>query len=139
MPVDSGAPVRLASTLSNHPVWSPDGAYIVYSQPLRGPQLALKAIAPDGKPVTLSSITVPYTAVTPYRFAPGGRSLIFVRDTSCARNFWGLDLATGAERQLTDLKPGYAIASFDVSTDGGHIVFDRLRDNADIVMLELRR
>jgi hypothetical protein len=50
-----------------------------------------------------------------------------------------MDLATGRKRQLTDLKPGYVINSFDVSPDGRYIVFDRLRDNSDIVLFELRR
>jgi hypothetical protein len=49
-----------------------------------------------------------------------------------------IDIKTGRERQLTDLK-GYVLTSFDVSPDGKQIVFDRLRDNADIVMFELPR
>ena len=47
------------------------------------------------------------------------------------------DLETGRERQLTDLKQGYRIASFDLSPDGTHIVFDRLQENADVVLMDL--
>ena len=49
-----------------------------------------------------------------------------------------IDLETGQRRQLTNLNR-FAINSFDVSPDGKHIVFDRLRNNADIVMFELER
>jgi Tol biopolymer transport system component len=47
-----------------------------------------------------------------------------------------VDLETGKERQLTNLKPGYELKSFDVSPDGRQIVFDRVRENSDIVLIE---
>jgi Tol biopolymer transport system component len=47
-----------------------------------------------------------------------------------------VDLETGKERQLTNLKPGYEPKSFDVSPDGRQIVFDRVRENSDIVLIE---
>jgi Tol biopolymer transport system component len=140
VPAHGGSPVRLVDSPSYNPVWSPDGRYIVYSEPLRGPQLALKAVTLSGVPVKLPSMTVPYTIATSHRFAPGENALIFIKYSDPrSRNFYWMDLATGRERQLTDLKPGYVINSFDVSPDGRYIVFDRLRDNSDIVLFELRR
>ena len=53
------------------------------------------------------------------------------------QNFWLLDLATGRRRQLTDLKPGFDMKSFDVSPDGKQILFDRYRENSDIVLIDL--
>jgi hypothetical protein len=50
-----------------------------------------------------------------------------------------LGLETGGERQLTDLKPGTLIQSFDVSLDGQQIIFDRHKDNADVVLINLPR
>jgi hypothetical protein len=50
-----------------------------------------------------------------------------------------MDLETGGERQLTDLKPGTLIQSFDVSLDGQQIIFDRHKENADVVLLDLPR
>ena len=46
-------------------------------------------------------------------------------------------MQTGHQRQLTDLKPGSLIQSFDISPDGKQIVFDRLRENSDIVLIDL--
>ena len=37
---------------------------------------------------------------------------------------------------MTDFKAGFVIQNFDVSPDGKQIVFDRLRDNSDIVVDE---
>ena len=48
-----------------------------------------------------------------------------------------LDLATGQQRQLTKLRPGFDIKSFDVSPDGKQILFDRYRENSDIVLIDL--
>ena len=41
--------------------------------------------------------------------------------------------------RLTALKSVSVIRDFDVSPDGTHIVFDRLRDNSDIVLMDLAR
>ena len=54
-------------------------------------------------------------------------------------NFYFADLDSGKERQLTDMAQGFRMASFDVSPDGKQMVFDRLRDNADIVLMDLAR
>jgi hypothetical protein len=48
-----------------------------------------------------------------------------------------LDLMTGDRRQLTDLQPGFSIRGFDVSPDGSRIVFDRVRENSDVVLIQL--
>ena len=141
VPVDGGPPVRLVDGPSYNPLWSPDGKYIVYSEPLRGSQLAVKAITLGKAPVPMPGmLAVPYTTATPYRFAPDGKSLIVIKDTDFrTRNFYIIHLETGRQRQLTNLKGGDVINSFDVSPEGRQIVFDRRRDNADIVLFELRQ
>jgi Tol biopolymer transport system component len=55
------------------------------------------------------------------------------------QNFWAVDLETGQRRQLTNLKAGDSIGSFDVSPDGRQILFDRVRQNSDIVVIDLAR
>jgi len=42
-------------------------------------------------------------------------------------------------RQLPELAEDAAIRSFDVSPDGKQITFNRIRDNADVVLFELAR
>ena len=55
-----------------------------------------------------------------------------------AQDFWLLDLATLKTRQLTQLRQRDAMRTFDVAADNTHIVFDRLRDNSDIVLIDLK-
>ena len=40
---------------------------------------------------------------------------------------------------MTDLKAGLVIQKFDVSPDGTHIVFDRMQNHSDIVLMNLAR
>ena len=52
--------------------------------------------------------------------------------------FWMLDLTTGQQNQLTTFRSTDAIESFDISPDGKTIVFDRVRQNADIYTIDLK-
>ena len=53
-----------------------------------------------------------------------------------AQNLWLLDLATMKTRELTRLNNAGAIRSFDIGPDG-NIVFDRLRGNSHVVLIDL--
>ena len=53
-----------------------------------------------------------------------------------AQNLWLLDLATMQTRDLTRLENGGALRSFDIGPDG-NIVFDRLRGNSHVVLIDL--
>jgi Tol biopolymer transport system component len=140
IPVDGGAPVRLLDTASYNPVWSPDGNLIVYSEPMSGSNMAVRAVTRNGAPVPMPRMMVPYIRATPYRFLPGGKILIFLKNASShTRDFYWINLETGEERQLTNLKPGTLIQSFDVSLDGQQIIFDRQKENADVVLIDLPR
>ena len=43
------------------------------------------------------------------------------------------------QAELTKLKPGYSVRSFDISADGKEILFDRIRENSDIVLIDRAR
>jgi Tol biopolymer transport system component len=141
VPVDGGAPVALANTLSVNPVWSPDGRLIVYSEQQRAGQFEVKATTPDGTQVPIGAVQiVGFNTATHYRFMPEGGALIVLEGViGASQNFFEVDLATGERRQLTDLDGRYVIRNFDVSPDGTHIVFDRWRQHTDIAMMTLAR
>ena len=137
IPVNGGAPVRLVDTLSYNPVWSPNGDFIVYSEQQGGGQFVVKAISPSGAPVQIPAIQVGFAAATPYRFVPNKNELIYLRPALPNQYFYWLDLKTGQQRQLADLKQSTQIRNFDISPDGKEIVFTRSQDNADIVLMHL--
>ena len=53
------------------------------------------------------------------------------------KNLWLIDLRTGAERQLTNLAPGFDMSDFDISPDGREIVLERVQERSDVVLIEL--
>ncbi|MGB6603027.1 MAG: hypothetical protein WBE65_01855 [Steroidobacteraceae bacterium] len=52
------------------------------------------------------------------------------------KNFWLVDLSTGAERQLTELPPDVVIRDFDLSRDGTAILFDRIQESSRIALID---
>jgi serine/threonine protein kinase/Tol biopolymer transport system component len=136
VPVDGGAPARLVGGINYNPVWSLDGRFIVYSEAQGGPSHQLRGVTLDKQPFPLPEIRVRF-AGNRYRFLPGSNSLVIMQGDLHHQNFWLLDPATGAMHQLTNLSPGLQIRSFDVSPDGKRILFDRYRENSDVVMIDL--
>jgi len=99
----------------------------------------VKAVTPDKTAVPLPDIWVNNWG-SPYRFIPNSKEIVFLKEGYVRRqNFYRMNLQTGRQRQLTDLKPGFLIQSFDISPDSKQIVFDRLRENSDIVLMDLKR
>jgi Tol biopolymer transport system component len=132
-----GSPTPLTDRLSTHPLWSPDGRFIVYSTPVQGARMQAKAMTPDGKPYPFPELWVNYQPGSPYRFLPGGKALIYLKEGNLRnQNFFRVDLTTGEERQITDLRPGFEIHAFDIAPDGSRLLFDRLRSNSDIVLMD---
>ena len=93
-------------------------------------------MTPAGEPVELPPIRVP-SGGERFRFLPSGAGLIYMQGTFGTQDFWLLDLATMQTRQLTQLSKSDTMRTFDVTPDGQRIVFDRLRQNSDIVLIEL--
>jgi Tol biopolymer transport system component len=138
VPVDGGSPVRLVDGNNSDPVWSPDGRLILYSEGFGGGVL-LRGVTPEKQAVPMPEIAVPY-AGNRYRFMPDGKSVVVyshrVGQAVQPVAYYLLDLATGRARKLTNLRSDFTTKSFDVSPDGKTILFDRYRENSDIVLIE---
>ena len=134
IPVDGRAPVRLVSGQVVNPVWSPDGTLIVYGGPTVGGLVPLLGVRPNGTRVALPDLHAGLRGG--HRFLPNGTGLVYL-PRSQSRDFWRLDFATKETHQLTRLSEHGGISAFDITPDGKEIVFDRLRDNSDIVLIDL--
>jgi len=55
------------------------------------------------------------------------------------KDLWLIDLATGAQRQLTNFPPDFDIRDFDISPDGRHLVVERVQERSDVVLMDLPR
>ena len=136
IPLEGGSPVRLVSGPALNPVWSPDGKLIVYAGTNVSTFAPLLAVRPDGTGVELPHISLRRLGEH-VRFSPDGKSLIYMQGLVAAQDFWQLDLASMKSRPLTKLENRAAMLTFDVTSDGKQIVFDRLRENSHVVMIDL--
>jgi len=148
IPIDGGTPVRLAKGLAINPVWSPDGSLIVYAAASVSGRQLLAGVRPDGTPVELPQIQVaPDTQG--HRFLPKGKGIVFRQPslgsspgfaaTGGAFDIWLQDLDSKTKTHLAHLTGRYATLSFDITPDGKRIVFDRVNDNSDIVLIDIPR
>jgi len=134
--LEGGEPQRLVDGRVANPVWSPDGSVIVYTGPVTGPSGYLLMVRPDGTPAEAPAIRVGVGSER-YRFVPGRQELVYVSTASpAAENFWLLDLVTKKSRQLANFDSRLT-RTFDITSDGKQIVFDRMRENSDIVLIDL--
>jgi Tol biopolymer transport system component len=136
IPVDGGAPKRIADGEAMNPVWSPDGDLIVYAGAQVNVVSPLMAIRPNGDPVEIPEIEV-FRGGERMRFLPDGSGLVYMEGLGPSQDFWILDLATMEDRRLTHLDPSTTMRTFDITPDGRRIVFDRLSWDSDIVLIEL--
>lgn len=135
VPVNGGAVVPLRSGYALDPVWSPDGRMLVYSGPDVGTTFSVSAVTSDGAPASIPKLTL----------TRGARRLVFVRDGHALvvlrgeiehKDFWLVDLESGSDRRLTSFTDAVSVHDFDVSPDEREIVFDRVQDHSDVVLIE---
>jgi serine/threonine protein kinase/Tol biopolymer transport system component len=136
IPVEGGAPIRLTKGAASNPAWSPDGSLIVYTGPIVSSLGPLQIVRPDGNPVEAPPIQV-RTGGERYRFVPGRQQLVYILGSVVSKaSFWLFDLTTRKTRQLSNFD-SFGTRTFDITPDGKQIVFDRLRENSDLVLIDL--
>jgi Tol biopolymer transport system component len=136
IPMDGGPAVRVVAGPALNPVWSPDGSLIVYAGTNVRTFAPLLAVHPDGTSVELPQINVRRLGER-VRFLPDGKSLIYMQGLLASQDFWLLDLASMKSRPLTRLQNRATMRTFDITSDGKQIVFDRMRENSDVVLIDL--
>jgi Tol biopolymer transport system component len=136
IPAAGGEAVLLDAAYALDPVWAPSGRFLVYSGADVGMTFPLKAVTPDGKPHPFPDVTLSRGARR-VEFLGDDRSLVLLKGDLSHKEFWVLDLQAGTERQLTALGRGLTISDFDISADGREVVFDRSREESDVVLIEL--
>jgi len=136
IPLEGASPVRLVAGQALNPVWSPDGTLIVYAGTNVRTFAPLLAVRPDGTSVKLPEINLRRSGER-VRFLPDGKSLIYMQGLLASQDFWLLDLGSMKSRPLTRLQNRATMRTFDVTSDGKQIVFDRLRENSEVVMIDL--
>jgi len=136
IPVDGGTPILLVNEYSIDPTWSPSGQFLVYSGADVGTTFSVKAVNTDGTPRPLPNLILTRGARR-LAFLGGDEALVIMKGDISHKEFWVVDLKTGRERQLTNLGRELTINDFDVSPDGREIIFDRSREESDIVLFDL--
>jgi Tol biopolymer transport system component len=133
--LDNSPPSLLVSEYSTDPLWSPDGQFLIYSGADVGTTFPLRAVARDGRPYRIPALILT-RGTRRVAFLPDGDSIVLLRGDVGHKNFWLVDLHTGAERQITELEPDIAISDFDLSRDGGAVLFDRTQESSRIALIE---
>jgi Tol biopolymer transport system component len=133
--LNGDSPLPLVSEYSIDPVWAPDGRFLVYSGADVGMTFPLRAAATDGRPYPLPGILLTRGARR-VAFFHGAQALVILCCEIAHKNFWLLDLQTGARHMLAELPEDFIIRDFDISAAGSEIAFDRVQASSELALIE---
>jgi Tol biopolymer transport system component len=137
VPLDGRPPSALVQEYSVDPLWSTDGDFVAFSGPDIGTTFEVKAVKADGSPYPWPRLTLTRGARRLSWML--GRRLVVLRGEIRHKNLWLIDLASGAEQQLTDLASDFVVRDFDISPDGREVVLEEVQEHSDIVLLDVSR
>jgi len=133
--VTSGEVVMLSEDYALDPAWSPSGDFIVYTGADVGTQIEIKAVNADGTSRVLPKIIVSRGSRRLDFLGARDDMLVIAKGPVSHREFSLVDLVSAEQRPLSAFGRGSPIVDFDVSADGREIVFDRVREESDIVLI----
>jgi Tol biopolymer transport system component/tRNA A-37 threonylcarbamoyl transferase component Bud32 len=135
--------VQMSDDYALDPAWAPRGEFLVYSGMNTGTTFPLKAITPVGQLYKIPELRLSRSSalgVTQVdrrlRFLPGQGALVVLRGDLQHKNLWAWELTIGSWRQLTNFGRDIVIGDFDVSPDGSLVVFERVQEHSDIVVID---
>jgi Tol biopolymer transport system component len=134
---EDGPPIPLGDEYALDPAWSPSGRFLVYTGPDVGTTFEIKAVNADGTPHIIPTLFLNRGSRRLDFLGENEDALVILKGALSHKEFWVMDLRSGDERPLTELGPGPIISDFDVSADGQTLVFDRVREESDIVLIEI--
>jgi Tol biopolymer transport system component len=134
--IDGTSPTSFVREPSVDPTWSPDGRFVVYSDPDIGTTFSLKAVTAEAASHLLPALTLTRGA-RHLAFVTGGWTLVFLRGEIQHEDLWLMDLKTGAARQLTSLPTDFDVHDFDISLDGREVVLEREQECSNVVLVDL--
>jgi DNA-binding winged helix-turn-helix (wHTH) protein/Tol biopolymer transport system component len=135
---DSDAPaVALTHDYALDPVWSPSGSFLVYTGADVGTVFEVRAIGAGGEPHATPKLSLTRGSRRLDFLGADEHTLVMLEGEQARKEFWAVDLRSGARRALTNLGPGPVIGDFDVAADGRSIVFDRSHEESDLTLIEL--
>jgi Tol biopolymer transport system component/DNA-binding winged helix-turn-helix (wHTH) protein len=134
-----GEAIALTEEYALDPVWSPSGSFLVYTAADVGTVFDVHAVSADGAPHPLPKLSLNRGSRRLAFLGADEHTLVILKGPQSRKEFWAVDLRSGAERALTDLGPGQVIGDFDVAADGRRIVFDRAREESDLALIELAK
>ena len=143
-PAEDGGVVRILDDYALDPAWAPGGKFLVYSGMDPGTTFPVRAVTADGHPYSIpefslsrgGALGVTQVGARRLRFLPGEAALAVLRGDIQHKNLWARDLSSGSWRQLTNFGRDVVIGDFDVSTDGRWVVFERVEEHSDIVVID---
>jgi hypothetical protein len=107
----------------------------VYAGPVVSGRVQVLAVRPDGASIALPQIYA-QAGRQNFRILPDAKGLVYVPWDNQG-DFWILDFSTKNSRPVAHLTDVTRIQAFDITPDGKQIVFDRVRENSDIVLIDI--
>jgi Tol biopolymer transport system component len=135
VPVEGGEPVQLTTARALQPCVSPDGKSVLcfYYDERSAPNRWVWALLPVEGGDPTRTIPIPSAAANvDARWAPDGRSILYVERAGEVDNVWSMPLDGGKPRQVTRFTSG-RVRALAVSPDGRRLALSRGAESIDAV------